>query len=335
MILKKIKTFKESEILEKESLTINESDKDGIIFNNKNNNINEIDEKNIINFKKIFDQEISNKIKYELQKDLINKQKKSYNMMILSGLKENNIELNDNKKKNKLTIINLENNKNQTIKEIEELLKGGIDSNKLKKLESKYNNNKEIINIINIYRTNKLNLEKGFNLSEEPLSDYKRIIKSDDNFITEHNNKYSNGNKKINNQSSFSFQNYSEMSPFYYISKGSNLSKNIINNNFNQEQIIQNKIKLFKDKMYKPFLDKIEKEKNIEYKRIQILKTINDPNIKNSLETLFGIERGKVDLELTKERDKINNAIKKYEYKLIINDCEKIKHLKSKREAID
>ena len=332
-ILKKIKTFKESEILEQEELIINESVNDEIIkIKNKNNFTNEIeiDEKNINNFKKIYDKEISNKIKYELEKDLINLQKKSYNIMKMPELNNkskdkiinnnNLLELNTDRKRNKLTLVDLEINNNKRIKEIDQLFKGGIDENKLKQLENIYNNNKEIMNIINIYKNQKLSLEKGFDLLEEPLSDLK-TIKSDQNKI-KYNNKYYNGNK--NNKTSLSFQNYID------ISNENQLSKNIINNNISQEKIIQNKIKIFKDKMYKPFLDKIEKEKNLEKKRIEILKNINDINIKNSLETKFGIERGKIDLELTKEKKKINNAIKQYEIQLIMNENENLKIIESK-----
>ena len=336
-ILKKIKTFKESEILEQEELIINESVNDEIIkIKNKNNFTNEIeiDEKNINNFKKIYDKEISNKIKYELEKDLINLQKKSYNIMKMPELNNkskdkiinnnnNLLELNTDRKRNKLTLVDIEINNNKRIKEIDQLFKGGIDENKLKQLENIYNNNKEIMNIINIYKNQKLSLEKGFDLLEEPLSDLK-TIKLDDNNQNKikYNNKYYNGNK--NNKTSLSFQNYID------ISNENQLSKNIINNNISQEKIIQNKIKIFKDKMYKPFLDKIEKEKNLEKKRIEILKNINDINIKNSLETKFGIERGKIDLELTKEKKKINNAIKKYEIQLIMNENENLKIIESK-----
>ena len=72
--------------------------------------------------------------------------------------------------------------------------------------------------------------------------------------------------------------------------------------------------------MYKPFNDKVEQEKNIEFKRVQLLKSIDDPILKSNLESKFGMQRGKIAMELNKEKDKINKAIKDYEKQLIINE---------------
>ena len=226
--------------------------------------------------------------------------------------------------------------------------------------------------IINKYKEQKMNLE-NYNLMEEPLSDSIKIIninklhksKStlDDNILklkenkkikiqkNAYHNNVSGGNPNNHNQSSSSIQDYCDLSPFYYISNGNKFSKNMwgfneknknLNNYFSfnrnvmtQEQIIQNKLKIYKDKMYKPFFDKVEKEKNKEYKRIQILKKINDPKIKSNLETKFGIERGKIDLELTKEKEKINRAIKEYENELIINENENQKALEQNNIFFD
>ena len=380
------RTLKDSE-LEQEFLIINESNNNEIIqIDNKNNYINDIDEKDINNYQKLNDKEVSNKIKYELEKDLLNKQKRNYNMMILNGMKnrsqdmknyknKNLIELNKEPKRNKLCLLDLENNKEKKIKEIEDLLKDGIDEKKLKQLEYTYKDNKEIMSIINKYKEKKLNLENNNILMEEPLSDSVKIInvnklrksKStiDENVLRLKDNKskiripknsqhinMSVGNpiNQYNNQSSSSIQDYCDLSPFYYISNGNKLSKNMwgfnekyqINNflgqskyTISQEQIIQNKLKIYKDRMYKPFLDKVEKEKNKEFRRVQILKKINDPKIKNNLETKFGIERGKVDLELTKEKKKINRAIRDYENQLIINENENQKALEQNNIFFD
>ena len=142
---------------------------------------------------------------------------------------------------------------------------------------------------------------------------------------------YNNKHSKINN--------YKDLSPFYYISNGNKASnkmwgyndkikyKNERNNNKNKnltensglsrDDIIQNKLRIFKDKISQPFLDKVEKEKKNEYKRIQILNKINDPTIKENLETKFAIERGKIDMELTREKERINKAIRNYEESLL------------------
>ena len=144
-----------------------------------------------------------------------------------------------------------------------------------------------------------------------------------------------------------SMQDYYDLSPFYYISNGNKISKNmwgynekiknssstkcINNNNISQEQIIQNKLNIYKEKMYKPFLDKVEKEKNIEFKRVQLLKNIDDPILKSSLESKFGVQRGKIALELNKEKDKIIKSIKDYKKQLIINES-KNKEIEQKND---
>ena len=83
--------------------------------------------------------------------------------------------------------------------------------------------------------------------------------------------------------------------------------------------------------MYKPFLDKVEKEKNIEFKRVQLLKNIDDPILKSSLESKFGVQRGKIALELNKEKDKIIKSIKDYKKQLIINES-KNKEIEQKND---
>ena len=80
-----------------------------------------------------------------------------------------------------------------------------------------------------------------------------------------------------------------------------------------REEIIQNKIDIFKNKIYCPFFDKIKKEKENERKRLELLKQITDPIVRESVEAKFAIERGRVDMELTNEKEKINKAIKNYE----------------------
>ena len=46
------------------------------------------------------------------------------------------------------------------------------------------------------------------------------------------------------------------------------------------QEIIQNKLNIFKKKIFTPFWEKVEKEKKNEIKREQILRKINDPKKK-------------------------------------------------------
>ena len=99
-----------------------------------------------------------------------------------------------------------------------------------------------------------------------------------------------------------------------------NLNNKKMKYNLSKEEIIKNKVKIFKEKIYKQFMEKVENEKRNELKRIQILKKIDDPKIRENLETKFAIERGKVESELTKEKERIIKAIKDYEDSLIIKE---------------
>ena len=350
------KTLGDSEILDQELLSINDTNNIELINEGKKNNYMalKLDENNINNYQKIYDKEVSNKIKYELQKDLINKQKKSYNMTIMKELKNksegvnkkdnknnNLIQLKTENNRNKLILLDLENNE---IKEIEKLLKDGIDEDKLKKLELKYKDNEEIIEILNNYKIQKLILEKSKGNEEINISDsmkkdniYLKNVNMNymnENNINETNNRYQN-NISLGDQynSLSSIKDLTNLAPFYYLSNGNKLSRNTssynnknininiigINSNDNsQEQIIQNKLKEYKEKLYKPFLNKIEKEKINELKRIQLLNSVKDPNVRSSLETKFGIQRGKIDYELSKEQEKINRDIQNYENQLLL-----------------
>ena len=245
------KTIRDSE-MENEVLIINnlntETPKEEL--NNKNNYILGSNPQ-LNDYQKFYNKEVTNKIKYELEKDLINKQKQFYNNDKSEQNKEN--------KKHKLVLLDLENEQNNQLKEVENILKGGITNKKLNQLEEKYKYNKEIIEMINSYKIKISQLEN---------------------------------NNKIKNSS-------------------------INNNELNREIIIKNKLKIYKEKISKQFLEKVEKEKKNEYKRIQILNKINDKKLKEDMEAKFAIERGKIDMELTKEKENINKAIKDYEKSLL------------------
>ena len=136
---------------------------------------------------------------------------------------------------------------------------------------------------------------------------------------------------------------FTDLSPFYYISNCNKISNDMwgydekkklpnsksslnINSNIKEDnlirsqEVIQNKLNIFKTKIFTPFWEKVEKEKKKEIKREQILRKINDPKIKKNLEAKYAIERGKIDFELTKEKERINKAIKDYEDSLKIGE---------------
>ena len=327
----KKKTIKDSEI-DQEEIFVNDSGNETLNFNYnvRNNNFILSNEENQMNdYKKIYDKEVTNKIQYELEQDLINKQKLNYSKRLLSGKKKkldkNNSELVNDKKRNKLTLLDLENQTDKKIKEIENLLKGGVTDTKLQQLEISYKDNKDIMGVIYKYKTKKYNIENSDNFNDLKNNSIQIVNLS----------RYNNSLK-----TSTKIKDYSDLSPFYYISNGNKVSKSMWgynekikqnnlgnknksmkdvmdNNGLTREEIIQNKLKIFKDKIYKPFWDKVEKEKKNEYKRIQILKKITDPTTKQNLENKFAMERGKIDFELTQEKERINRAVKEYEDNLM------------------
>ena len=208
--------------------------------------------------------------------------KKSYNLMILTELKNksdngkaykinnknndninmNTLDINNEKNRKKLTLFDLENKKDKNIKEIDKLLKGGVDENKIMKLENSYKYNKDIMNYINNYKNKEMTLEHN-NLIEEESSSYSlkiininrvhtpRVNKDkNDNFknkvraksrkgLSHRNSCYSNYFNQKQNTSSI--KEFCDLSPFYYIYNGNKLSKNIWrynkyrNNNMNYD----------------------------------------------------------------------------------------------------
>jgi hypothetical protein len=392
-------TIPDSEILDQEVIEVESKNNNNMnsiesMKNKKSNNYVNTNENNndkdISIYQKINDKEVSNKIKYELQKDLLNKQKTSYNIAIYaepknkSAIERNQNYMNNNndsigvnheKKRNKLCLLDLEKKKDKKIKDIESLLNGGVDDNKLMKLENMYKDNKEIMKIILKYKRKKANYNiNNNNLIEEESSstslnilniNKKRKPYRDEINVRAKDVKYRPKSGKVSrhynasigssinnhnyNQSSSSIQDYCDLSPFYYISNGNKLSKNMWgynDNNYknsefnqshslNQGQIIQNKINIYREKMYKPFFDKIEKERNKEYERAYYLKSIKDPRIKKHFEQKYGIVRGIIDHELNKERDKINKAIRDYKAQLLFNESENKNSIKKNNFVSD
>ena len=267
--------------MEHEELVINGSNNETLnnnieLNNNKNNYITGNNNNQIDNYKKYNDKEVTNKIKYELEKDLIKKQKQSYN-----------------NKRNRLLLLDLDTEQDKKLKDIENILEGGINDTNLRKLENKYKDNKEITELINSYKLKKSTIENN------------TILSNNTNNLNDSNTNSIQISKihtpKIMNNKYSKNRNYTDL----------------FNKNLTREEIIQNKLRIYKEKISKPFLEKVEKEKKNEYKRIQILNKINDPNLKENMETKFAIERGKIEHELAQEKEKINKAIKNYKENLL------------------
>ena len=218
---------------------------------------------------------------------------------------EKNINLHTDKRQNKLTLLDLDNEQNKKMTEIENILRGGITDTKLNQLKIKYKDNSRVSELINIYTEKKISIENNNNNNDTIISSI-----SNSNSIQLVNIKKNNTTNNINSKK-IDYSNY-DLSGFN--NKNEDIGRR---RELTREEIIQNKLNIFKEKIYCPFLEKIKKEKDNEYKRLQLLKQINDPLVKESVEEKFAIERGKIDMELTKEKEKINRKIKNYKNYLL------------------
>ena len=280
---------------------------------NKNNNYIIENKNQINNYKKLNDKEVTNKIKYELEKDLIIKQKQTYTNKLMTGKNSNltksgiNINLNKDKNRSKLTFLDLDNEQNKKMTEIENILRGGITDTKLNQLKIKYKENSRVSELINIYKEKKYSIENNNN-NDSNISSI-----SNSNSIQLINIKKNNTTNNINSKKI----NYSNYDMPGFNNKNNQNEDMIKRSQLTREEIIRNKLNIFKEKIYSPFFEKIKKEKDNEYKRLQLLKQIDDPLVKESVEEKFAIERGKVDMELTREKEKINRQIKNYKNYLL------------------
>ena len=72
----------------------------------------------------------------------------------------------------------------------------------------------------------------------------------------------------------------------------------------------------YKNKIFKSFCEKLEKEKNAEKEREEILNGITDESLKEKMEKKFGVDRALIDMKLKEEYKKLNEKVKKYERNL-------------------
>ena len=87
-------------------------------------------------------------------------------------------------------------------------------------------------------------------------------------------------------------------------------------NKVSYESDIEEKIKLYKDLLYKQFYEKVQKERENEEMRLKELEKLQDKNEKYQLEKKFRKERAIVFMRLERENQKLNEKIKMYELNL-------------------
>ena len=227
----------------------------------------------ISSLKGLYNKRIVNKIKYELQKDILSKEmlkKRKYIGIKYFSFSRSKKEMSpspkSNKDKSKTNIfqdyknsgINLRNKESlitkingifkknsRSIKSIDNLLKDGINEENLKKLEDKYQNNYELINVINKYKNKKWFLEhyekyltpRSSNGSKFDSNKSNKILKTDNKKIYKINivkkpllkqKKNEQRNFVMRHSGSTGFlqcRDYFDLAPFYYLTKGIKLVK--------------------------------------------------------------------------------------------------------------
>ena len=83
-----------------------------------------------------------------------------------------------------------------------------------------------------------------------------------------------------------------------------------------EKEVKKDKIKLFKEKMNKKINNLVQKEKNQENKRIELINQCDNSTDKILLENIFSKERAKNISNLEQTRNKIKKQIKSYEKKI-------------------
>ena len=296
-------------------------------FNRKHDDlVREIQNKriNIYQNKQKFQNTLKNKnelnhLKYLVKMDIIeNMKRKDENLRIIQYVeimkKQSRVERIKNERNkivdNKLfqkDYLNKERKNNIT--KINQILNTGINEDNLDKLIKNFPNNKDLQKVVNNYKDNKIKLMNAEHkittgkaqAEKRPKSQGKLYLKLFDN--------------KINND-----LNDKKILPSLNI-------PNILYNNQNEkvltetnkvsyESDIEEKIKLYKDLLYKQFYEKVQKERENEEMRLKELEKLQDKNEKYQLEKKFRKERAIVFMRLERENQKLNEKIKMYELNL-------------------
>ena len=100
------------------------------------------------------------------------------------------------------------------------------------------------------------------------------------------------------------------------LNKNPNIKTSNETDKVSTESDIKEKIKLYKNLLYKQFYERVQKEKENEEMRLKELEKIEDKNKKYQLEKKFRKERAIVFMRLERENQKINEKIDMYEFNL-------------------
>jgi hypothetical protein len=212
-----------------------------------------------------------------------------------------------------LKMYYLNNERKRNIIKIKSILDTGVDEDNLQKIISAFPGNKEINKVIQNYKIQREFIKSGGrgvensknsqNLGKRPKSQGKLMIRN-----SSKNKKVEKNELKIPNiLTSKKMKNFDI-----------NEDKKDVKVYFESE--IRDKVKQYKENVYREFFKHVEQEKQNEDKRNNQLKNVHDPKKKHELEKRFSKERAMVDLRLRRENKNIEEKIKYYEYKLRYNN---------------
>ena len=310
------------------------------IINEKNSDKKELNaqkylikREHIINLQKKDEYEREQKYNYILEKESKrNKIQTLKNRMHSSKI----YRLNDIKKKQKKNIY-----------KIQKLLKNGEgeDEENLDILMEEFPDNPRIAEIIQKYQIKKNNIENNYKPRPRLYSSHNINLFTNGNSITPWNKHIS---QSIDKRRIFIYANDRNDNKNDIIKKeerrinNTNPNKNNKNLNINQsikekypdleedeiddefdddeeiiyEHEIAEKVKKFKEKIYKNFLKKLKIEKKNEILRNKQLEIVNDMTLRKNLEIQFSQERALVDSRLKKESERLQKQAKDYESNL-------------------
>ena len=303
--------------------------KNAIDFNRKHEDlIREIQNKkiNIFQNKRKFENITKNKnefnnLKYIVKLDYIEDlKKKDENLRMIKYLeimeKQSKVERIKNDRSNVVNYklfqkdyLNEERKKN--IIKVSNILNNGISEQNLEKIIHQFPQNQELLKVIKNYKISKEKLTKKKHRTQKtesestkrrPKSQRKLFFSLDNNNI--YKPKFVGMNKDL---------------PGLTI-------PNVLNNinsktvtetdKLSTESDVKDKIKLYKNLLYKQFYEKVQREKKNEEMRLKELDKIVDKNYRYQLEKKFRKERAIVYMRLERENQKINEKISTYEFKL-------------------
>ena len=214
-------------------------------------------------------------------------------------IKFEKMDVNDSKQ---LRMYYLNNERKRNIIKIKNILDNGVDEENLEKILKAFPGNREIYKVIYNYKNKKEIIQNGEkihnnNFKKRPKSQGKLIIKSFNktkNIILPTNLNKKNENYNIpnvlinnNNINKQNFDNKKTIKIYY-------------------ESEIRDKVKQYKENIYREFFRHVENEKQNEDLRNKKLENVHDPVERHELEKRFSKERGLVDLRLRRENQNIN-----------------------------